>query len=131
MRYCTCRSTIGYASLNDMLNTFVCVECNKPSYLVYLKSEKDCVECGVSIFNPWEYTCSPCRDELIVLSDQCESKEEYEQLLENVTDYYWTWENQAERVRILCPGSAPHVSPKGTDRRPNTRHPPISTPQTV
>ena len=66
--WCSCRKCPGYCSLRDKYNTFVCGSCLKPSWGVYVTSEKKCKECGGSFYSPWEIICSDCRVTLLDLA---------------------------------------------------------------
>lgn len=100
-RWCECRSTIGYTTLYDPQNIYVCVECYRPAILVFEKYIKVCVECGVTFSNPWERVCAPCRDELLFIAQDCDGEDRV-WLLENVSSTsYQTWESHAAKARDI------------------------------
>lgn len=70
IEYCTCKYTKGYCSLYDKYNTFVCGNCLKPSYFVWLGSERLCEECGGSFWSRWEVICLDCTGALVALAAQ-------------------------------------------------------------
>lgn len=104
IQWCKCRTTIGYASLNDTLNTFVCVQCWWPTYLVYDKSHKLCEECGASFYSPWEEICKQCWFELQALAyeiDPTGESEDAKELLDRCSENWKDWDYWRGIVLLL------------------------------
>lgn len=125
--WCLCRTTPGYVSLNDEHNTHVCIRCWKPTWLVYLDSERLCEECGGSFYSKWEANCRSCNFELLRLAEEVAEGGD----LESANELFWRvsepWKGWSEyryyavsllhppgneRGATQPPGLPAHVPPK-------------------